>query len=91
MTSVTVASLRQTLANVIVSELQNKARDADMRLHVYVEKHHANSVGLRAYFGEGCAPEEYHKLKFGDLEVLVDIAVHIGFVIDINWFRRGKK
>lgn len=91
MTSVTVASLRETLANVIVSELQNKARDADMRLHVYVEKHHANSVGLRAYFGEGCAPEEFRQMKHGDLEVLVDIAVQLGFAIDVNWFRRGKK
>lgn len=90
MTSVTVASLRQTLSGIIISELQNKAREKDMTVREYVHNY-AQHIGLYPYFHEGCAADEYHKLKFGDLEVLVDIAVHIGFVIDINWFRRGKK
>lgn len=90
MTTLHVSSLRETLANLIIMELQDLANDADLNLHAYVRKHHANSVALYPYFHEDCDPAEFRKLRKGDLEVLVDIASSLGFVIDLNWYRKGK-
>jgi hypothetical protein len=86
-----VQKLRQDLANVITSELRNKAMEADLPLQKYVNTYHAGVRGLVPYFCEGSGVDDYLKLRDGDLEVLVEIADTLGFEIDINWYRRGKK
>ena len=95
--------LKNDLANIITSELKNKAMAASTDLHQYVRANYLHirvectnpfqrmvGIGLGAYFHPNLPKNEYKKLNGADLEVLVEIASFLGFVIDLNFFRRGK-
>lgn len=95
--------LKNDLANVITSELKNKAMASCMDLHQYVHENYMHirvgcpnpfqrivGIGLGAYFHPNLPKTEYKKLNGADLEVLVEIASFLGFVIDLNFFRRER-